>query len=141
MFKRNRVELKTGAVGDNVAVPIPMVDRVRGYARNILIVIVHKDVEKDQYKIAVRAGVLKGQYSQNQFDLCLQHLLDESDVKQDLSVSLRAAVTAQSSSGGQGFAKCNCSRAKKCQTNKCKCFKAKLQFSSRCHSSLTCTNN
>jgi hypothetical protein len=39
---------QTGAVGDNVFVPIPMVDRGRGAARNILGVIVHGDVEKDQ---------------------------------------------------------------------------------------------
>jgi hypothetical protein len=76
-----------------------MVDRGMGDARNIFGVIVHRDVEKDQCKIAVKAGVLKEQYSRNQFDLCPQRLLDESDVKQDISVSLRAAVTAQSSSG------------------------------------------
>jgi hypothetical protein len=59
MVKHSRMELQTGAVGDNVDAPIPVVDRGRGDARNILIVIVHRDVEKDQYKIAVRAGVLK----------------------------------------------------------------------------------
>jgi hypothetical protein len=53
MIKRSRVELQTGAVGDIVAVPIPMVDRGRGDARNILGVIVHRDVERDQHKIVV----------------------------------------------------------------------------------------
>jgi hypothetical protein len=42
MVKGSRVELQTGAV------PIPMVDRGRRAARNILGVIVHRDVEKDQ---------------------------------------------------------------------------------------------
>ncbi|KAK6181583.1 hypothetical protein SNE40_009409 [Patella caerulea] len=36
MVKRSRVELATGQVGDNVAVPVPLVDRGRGDPRNIL---------------------------------------------------------------------------------------------------------
>jgi hypothetical protein len=57
MVKRSKVELQTGAVGDIVAVSIPMVDRGRGDAGNMLRV------------IAVKAGVMKGQYSRNQLDL------------------------------------------------------------------------
>ena len=140
MVKRSRVDLKTGVPGDNVAVPIPAVDRGRGDPRNILGVIVNRDVDTDQYKIAVKAGVLKGQYSRNQFDLCPQRLLTEADVSQENVTSLRSAVIAESSSGGQGFTKCNCNGPKKCQSNRCKCFKAKLKCNSRCHSSLTCSN-
>jgi hypothetical protein len=66
-WSNSRVELQTGAVGDNVAVPIPMVDRGRGDAR----LIVHRDVEKNQHKFVVKIGVLKGQCSRNQLDLCL----------------------------------------------------------------------
>jgi hypothetical protein len=65
MVKQSRVELQTSAVGDNVAAPIPMVDRGRGNAKNILGVIVHRDAGKDKYKIVVKAGILKGQYCQN----------------------------------------------------------------------------
>ena len=35
LAKRSRVNLKAGEVGDNVVVPIPMVDRGRGNPRNI----------------------------------------------------------------------------------------------------------
>ena len=35
MVKRSRIDLKVTEVGDNVAVPIPMVDRGRGDLRNI----------------------------------------------------------------------------------------------------------
>ena len=71
MVKRARVELKAGEPGDNVAVPIPLVDRGRCDPRNILGVIVDRDLENDLYSIAVKAGLLKGKYSRNQFDLCL----------------------------------------------------------------------
>ena len=69
MVKRSRLELQAGIVGDNVVVPIPTVDRGRGDARNILGVIIHRDLETDQYTIGVKSGVLKGQYSRNQFVL------------------------------------------------------------------------
>ena len=45
---------------DNVAIPIPAVNHGRGDARNILGVIVYRDTEKDLYRIAVKAGLLKG---------------------------------------------------------------------------------
>ena len=103
-------------------------------------VIIYRDQETDQYRIAVKAGILKGLYSRNQFDLCSQRLLTLNDVCQEKSVSLRSAVTAESASGGQGFTKCNCNGAKKCQTNRCKCFKAKLLCNSKCHGSINCCN-
>lgn len=80
VVKRTRVELKAGVAGDNVAVPIPLVDRGRGDPRNILGVIVNRDLDTDQYTIAVKAGVLHGRYSRNQFDLCPQRLLTLYDV-------------------------------------------------------------
>ena len=66
---RSHIELKVAEVGDNVAFPIPMVDKGRGDERNILGVVVDRD-ENDLYKIAVKAGILSTRYSRNQFDLC-----------------------------------------------------------------------
>jgi len=105
VVKRTRVELKAGVAGDNVAVPIPLVDRGRAEPRNIL------GLETDQYTIAVKAGVLHGRHSRNQFDLCPQRLLTLDDVNEENQVSLRTAIYAQSACGGQGFLKCNCSGA------------------------------
>ena len=139
MVTRSHVDLQAGSIGDNVAVPIPTVDKGRGDPRNILGVIM--DVtDKDQYKIAVKHGVLKGHYSRNQFDLCAQKLLTMNDVNTESMISLREAVVHQSASGGQGFVKYNCSGTTKCTNNRCKCFKSKLQCNSHCHNSLNCTN-
>ncbi|KAK6173277.1 hypothetical protein SNE40_016757 [Patella caerulea] len=139
MVKRSRVELATGQVEDNVAVPIPLVDRGRGDPRNILGIIIDRD-EKNMYAICVKAGILKGKFSRNQFDLCPQQLLTKSDVDHTSTVTLRQAVHKESSCGGQGYVRCNCVGSKRCWTNRCKCFKNKLKCSSRCHSSLLCTN-
>ena len=88
------------ALGDNVAVPIPTVANGRGDPRNTLGVIM--DVtDKDQYKIAVKYGVLKGHYSRNQFDVYPQTLLTMNDVNTESMISLKEAVVCQSASGGQ----------------------------------------
>ena len=137
MVKRRRVDLAHGHPGDNVAVPIPLVDRGRGGPRNILGVIIDRN-ENNMYTICVKSGILKPKYSRNQFDLCPQRLLQESDVDQTKTTTLRQAVTQESTSGGQGYVKCNCAGSKRCESNRCKCFKNKVKCSSRCHSSLAC---
>ena len=125
--------------GDNVSVPIPMVDRGRGDPRNILGVIADLD-EQNMYRIAVKAGILSTKYSRNQFDFCLQQLLNDSDVNTECTITLRQALKS-TASGGQKFFRCDCSKGKKqCQRNRCKCYKAKRLCNSRCHSSLSCQN-
>ena len=132
MVKRSKVVLGAGQVGDNVAVPIPIVDRGRGDPRNLLGVIVDLD-ENNMYTINVKGGILKGKFSRNQFDLCPQRLLTDADVDRTRTVSLRQAVSKESSSGGQGYIRCNCAGPNRCKTNGCKCFKNKIKCSSRCH--------
>ena len=107
--------------------------------RNILGVIIDVD-ENDIYKISVKSGILKTRFSRNQFDLCPQKLLKESDVNCTEEVSLRQAVTEESKSGGQGFVRCNCSGNRRCESNRSKCYKSKIKCSSRCHSCLVCKN-
>jgi len=55
---------------------------------------VNRDLDTDQYTIAVKAGVLHGRYSTNQFDLCPQRLLTLDDVNKENQVSLHTAVHA-----------------------------------------------
>jgi len=140
MVKRSRKEHVAGSVGDNVTIPIPLFDRGRGDPRNILGLIIDRDVTNDLYQIGVKSGILNGKFSRNQFDLCSQVLLSASDVSTKREISLREAVQLQSVCGGQGFTKCNCKGTSSCATNRCKCFKANLKCNSRCHSSLTCSN-
>jgi hypothetical protein len=94
IVKRSRVIMKDCTVGDNVAVPIPSVDRGRGDSRNILGVILA--VVNGQYTIGCFSGILKGKYSRHQFDLCPQRLRSESDINSDSSMSLRQANKKES---------------------------------------------
>ncbi|XP_037790651.1 uncharacterized protein LOC119586011 [Penaeus monodon] len=70
----------------------------------------------------------------------LNRLLALSDVNQEDVVSLRQALK-KSTTGGQGFARCDCAGSKKCCTSRCKCYKANLKCNSRYHSNTTCRNN
>ena len=125
--------------GDNVTVPVPLVDRGRGDPKNILGIVQQRD-ENDMYIIADRGGILKGKYSRNQFDLCAFRLLIDADLNKNKVVPLREAVKFESKCGGQGFVKCNCAGSKRCQSNLYKCYKAKVKCNSRCHSCLACKN-
>src|SRR6218665_607593 len=136
MVKRSRVQHAPGSPGDNVTVPIPMVDRGRGDPRNLMGVIIDRD-DNNMYRIAVRAGVLNGKYSRKQFELCIHKLLQITDVSTDEEDALRTAVQRQSLCGGQGFVKCNCAGNGRCKSNICK---AKVNCNSRCHASLSCDN-
>ena len=51
--QRSRVEMVAGKVGDNVAVPIPLVDRGRGDPRNILGIVLDRN-EDDLYTMHLR---------------------------------------------------------------------------------------
>ena len=64
-----------------------MVDRGRGDPRNLMGVIIDRD-DNDMYRIAVRAEVLHGKYSRNQFELCIHKLLQITDVSTDEEVAL-----------------------------------------------------
>ena len=92
MMKRSILSLNAGRAGDSAASPIPMVERRREDPRNILGVINIRDADKGQYKIAVKAGILKGLLSRNKFHLCPQRLLTETDVNPENSISLRTTV-------------------------------------------------
>ena len=72
--------------------PVPLVDRRRGDPRNILGVIIDRREDTEQYRIAVKAVILSGLYSRNQFGLCSQRLLNTDDLNTEKTVSLRSAV-------------------------------------------------
>ena len=139
MVKRRRIVFSSVQIGSNVTVLIASVDRGRAYHRNIIGVVTECNDNK-LYTIAVKGGILDRKYSRNQFDVCATILYSSDVVCTDKNISLRQAVQLESRCGGQDFTRCNCAGSKRCQTNICKCFKAKLVCNSRCNSSLSCIN-
>ena len=103
MVKKSRLDIPHGHPGDNIAVPIPLVDR--GRCDRISLTITKTT---STYTICVKSGIIKSKYSCNQFDLCPQRLLQESDVDSTKTITVRQAVAQDSTSEGQGYMKCNC---------------------------------
>ena len=60
----------------------------------------------------LKAGILSKKYSRNQFDLCLQRHLNDSDVNTESTITLCQALKS-TASGRQGFFLCDCSKGKK----------------------------
>lgn len=139
MLRRSRSINVPATRGDNVTVAIPLVDRGRGDPRNLIAVVLDRD-NNDMYKLAAKHGILQGKYSRNQFSLCSEKLYQIEDMNTTTEVALRAAVKMQSRSGGQGFVRCNCAGANRCESNRCKCFKSSVKCNSRCHQCLSCCN-
>ncbi|XP_041347825.1 uncharacterized protein LOC121367580 [Gigantopelta aegis] len=139
MVKRSKRIFAPVQVGDNVTISIPHVDRGRTDPRNIIGVVTECS-DNDIDSIAVKGGTLSGKYPRNQIGVCATKLYSADDFNTENTVSLRQAVQLESKCGGQGFTKCNCADSKHCQTNRCRCFKAKMQCNSRCHSTLPCTD-
>ena len=62
----------------------------------------------------------------------------------DVTLSLREAVSKLSIGTGQGYVKCGCTNNAKCSTQRCSCRQAKIACSSKCHGKSpdsNCVNN
>ena len=118
MLKRSRKEMTPAQENDTVVIPVPLVGRGRGDARNIMGFVLNRD-QNEMYKIGVKAGVLHGWYFRNQFSVCQERFLSEEDIDTEKTVSLLEAVAFESLGGGQGFIKCNCrgGKGKTCASN------------------------
>ncbi|XP_068206695.1 uncharacterized protein [Palaemon carinicauda] len=105
MVKRSRIDLRTGEIGDNVAVPVPYVDRGRGDPRNLTGNIMDRN-ENNLYTVGIKAGILKTKFTRTEFNLCPQRLLSVDEINQGQQVSLREALK-KGPSGGQGHLYCS----------------------------------
>ncbi|KAI1728786.1 hypothetical protein DdX_00989 [Ditylenchus destructor] len=123
------------SVGQTVRIPIPPVDRAKTDPRNLLGVVMQE--EDGFYRIGTDHGILSQQYSRNQIEPSSSQFVSKENVP-DKEISLRAAVGADSLSGGQGHKHCNCVQG--CKTGKCNCRSLGRLCNSRCHNSTSCKN-
>ena len=85
----------------------------------------------NMYAMCVKAGT----FTSNQFDVCPQRLFTDADLNHTKLVTFHQAVSHESKCRGQGSVRFNCAGPKRC-----KCFKHKIQCSSRCHGNIVCKN-
>ena len=108
MVSRSNQILRSIDIGDNVAIPIPSVDRGHGYPRNILCLVTYFISDIEQYKLGTRHGLLNLTFPRNQFIPSTFHVLSEADVDSNTEISVREAARLQSIGNRQGFVKCSC---------------------------------
>ena len=108
MVSRCNQILRSNDIGDNVAIPIPSVDRGHGDTRNIIYLVTYFISDTEQYKLGTRHGLLNSTFPGNQFLPSTFHVLSEADVHSNTEISIREAAPLQSIGNGQGCAKCSC---------------------------------
>jgi len=68
------------------------------------------------YTIADKSGIIRPKYARNKFNQGPKNMLTYCDVYMKCTVILRQAVKA-TTSGGQGFFRCDCANGKKTMSN------------------------
>lgn len=123
--------------GDAVKEPIFDVARVKTNSRNLLCVVMSVDRSK-YYTLATKSGILKQNYTRNQFFVCKKSFISLNDVPNN-EKSLRELVYVGSLTSGQGFKRCYCKG--KCASKKWNCKASNILCISKCHGSDPCSNN
>ena len=136
MTKLSDKKYLSAEVGDSVKVLVIDVDRSRCDAGNILGVITAID-ENGSYKIGTKFGAIDTSYSRNQFSICNEPVISVEDVP-DEEISLGGCARKSSLTGGQGHQRCGCKSG--CARNICSCRRQNKLCTSKCHSSVTCSN-
>ena len=136
MTKLSDKKYLSAEAGDSVKVCVPYVDHSWCDARNILGVITAID-ENGSYKIGPKFGAIDTRYSRNQFSICNEPVISVEDVP-DEEISLRGCARKSSLTRGQGYQRCGCKSG--CARNICSCCSQNKLCTSKCHSSLTCSN-
>lgn len=139
MLAASKNRLQPAAVGQNVLIRIPEVDRGRADPINLMAVLINES--NGFFRLGTKNGILQRMYCRSEFELCNQEFFTVDDVPQNKEISLREAVGAASVSGhGQGGIRCGCSSKARCSTNTCKCKRENMLCNSRCHNSNPCCN-
>lgn len=138
MLARGSKVLTQLVVGDNVAIPVPEVDRGKADPPNVIGVVLDFDTDTGCYTIGTKEGTVRNKLARNQFESIPYKGLSTLDVPEK-QLSLREIVRAQSVASGQGYRRCLCTQS--CGTKRCSCLRAGLRCNSACHSgSKLCTN-
>lgn len=126
-------------LGDCVLINIDKVDRGPGDPPNLLAVVT--DIKNGVYQVGTSEGIIKSWFNRVDIKKSTSNFISLNQVCTKQFISLREAVSKESLFNGQGYVKCLCQPSKvQCKTNRCQCFKAKLQCNSRCHKSGPCSN-
>lgn len=130
--KRKVVDFK---VGDFVRVNIPKIDRFNIDRPTLPCKILEKI--DNQYRLGCKFGVINVCYSSGELEVLGTDTYAELSKIPSNQISIREAARFQSVGMVSGSI-CNCKGT--CNSKKCKCIKANVKCTSRCHSGHSCLN-
>jgi hypothetical protein len=132
---RKRKRQITFSVGELVRINIPRIDRA-GIDRKSLPCKVLETLDGGYYRLGCVFGVIERCYLAGEMET-ISAEFPELDKIPDTRISLTAASRLQSSAAAVN-ALCHCKSG--CKNSRCACRRAGVACSSRCHSSISCTN-
>ena len=115
MEKQSVKKARVLDIGDNIIIPIPVVDKRSPFDSPNLAGVITGTSEDGYYKIGTASGTLDRRYLSTEIELSFSKFLLHGDVP-DVTVSLRQAIL--SSSLGKNTLYCSCTSG--CSTNRCK---------------------
>ena len=135
MEKQSVKKARVLNIGDNIILPIPVVDKRSPFDPPNLAGVITNGSEEGYYKIGTLAGTLDRSYLSTEIELSHSKFLLPKDVP-ETTVTLRQAIL--SSSLGKHRLYCSCISG--CGSNRCRCRRAKNTCNSKCHRKLSCHN-
>ena len=136
MEKQSVKKARVLDIGDNIIIPIPVVDKRSPFHPPNLEGVITGTSEDGYYKIGTASGTLDRRYLSTEIEFSFSKFLLPGDVP-DVTVSLRQAIL--SSSLGKNRLYCSCTSG--CSTNRCKCRRANNNCNSKCHKKLVVITN
>ena len=122
---------------------VPDVDRGPLDPNNVVCLVLEE--RHGLFKLGTQVGVLEKYFAYNAFFKTklecsfkkeeIPKVVDKKGNKtdDDVTLSLREAVSNLYIGTGQGYVKCGCTNNAKCSTQRCSCKQAKIACSSKCH--------
>ena len=135
MEKQSVKKARHLAMGDNILIPIPVVDKRSPFDPPNLAGVIIESSGDGYYKIGTAAGTLDRRYLSTEVELSHSKFLQPGDVP-EVTISLRQAVLSSSLGKNRLYRSCTSG----CNTNRCKCRRAKNSCNSKCHRKLACHN-
>ncbi|KAK4324818.1 hypothetical protein Pmani_004559 [Petrolisthes manimaculis] len=126
MIRRGKRLLRPMSIGQCATLRVPDVDRGPTDPRNLLVVVLKN--QDGLYTLGCREGILGPKFTAADLSAIEQPLIKVEELS-DVCLSVRTATSM--STGGQGYARCQCTT--QCTSERCSCQRKKVKCNSRCH--------
>ena len=136
MIESSRKRFRPLEIGNNVRVPIPIVDRAPIGPLSLIVTVTDIYSDGGAFQIGTKHGTIQSAFTRSDITPCgTNQLLLPTDVpNKELSVRTAARLEV----GGPSIISCHCKKSY--LSNRCMCYKNQVKCNSKCQGSTTCNN-